>query len=279
MVVRTGLSSGFFHFLLVPEGNNSWEMLMLLKDIVELVVAPRHTDETLHYLECKLAEHREVLQSTFPDFRLRPKHHYVEHYPHLIKKFGPLTGVWTMRFEGKHKFFKKVVRESQNFKNVALALASKHQKALSYHLDCSSFFRPAVDMAKVSMVLVTSFPNDVQRVLPENITTAESVLVASSVCIDGIKYNIDMMLCIGSCSGLPEFGQISQIVAANTDILFVCKKMTAWYHEHFRSYQLCYTDGPSMCVVKLSDLNDVFPLSAYKVQEKLMVTLKRFIIC
>lgn len=33
-----------------------------------------------------------------------------------------------------------------------------------------------------------------------------------------------MILCIGSCSGLPEFGQITQIVAANPDILFVFKK-------------------------------------------------------
>lgn len=49
----------------------------------------------------------ELLQATFPDFTLRPKHHYIEHYPHLIKKFGPLTDVWTMRFEGKHKFFKR----------------------------------------------------------------------------------------------------------------------------------------------------------------------------
>lgn len=28
----------------VPEGNNYWEILRLLKDIVELVVAPKHTD-------------------------------------------------------------------------------------------------------------------------------------------------------------------------------------------------------------------------------------------
>lgn len=45
----------------VPEGNKSWEILMLLKHIVELVVAPKHTDETLHLLECKLTEHRELL--------------------------------------------------------------------------------------------------------------------------------------------------------------------------------------------------------------------------
>ena len=99
---------------------------MLVKDIVELVVAPRFTEETLYFLECKLAEHRELLQSAFPQFRLRPKHHYIEHYPQLIKAFGLLCDVWTMRFEGKHKFFKKVIRDAPNYRNVALTLAVKH---------------------------------------------------------------------------------------------------------------------------------------------------------
>lgn len=93
----------------VPERNTTWGILMLLKDIVELVVAPRHTNDPLHVLECKLAEHRDLLKSTVPNFKLRPKHHYVEHYPHLIKKFGPLTDVWTMRFA---RFF---AIESSNF--------------------------------------------------------------------------------------------------------------------------------------------------------------------
>ena len=35
----------------VPEGDNTWKILMLLKDIVELAVAPRHTEETLHFLQ------------------------------------------------------------------------------------------------------------------------------------------------------------------------------------------------------------------------------------
>lgn len=142
----------------VPEGDNTWEILMLLKDITELAVAPKHTEETLNFLDCKIAEHRRLLQSTFPDFRLRPKHHFVEHYPQLVRKFGPLSEVWTMRFEGKHKFFKRVIRTAQNFKNVAMTLATKHQKAVSYHLDCSSFFRPSVEMSKVTPVLLATFP-------------------------------------------------------------------------------------------------------------------------
>ncbi len=91
----------------VPEGDTSWEILMLLKDIFELAVASKHTEESIDFLKCKITEHRELLQSAFPGFRLKPKHHFVEHYPQLIKAFGPLSDVWTMRFEGKHKFLKK----------------------------------------------------------------------------------------------------------------------------------------------------------------------------
>ncbi len=263
----------------VPEGDNTWEILMLLKDITELAVAPKHTEETLNFLDCKIAEHRRLLQSTFPEFRLRPKHHFVEHYPQLVRKFGPLSEVWTMRFEGKHKFFKRVIRTAQNFKNVAMTLATKHQKAVSYHLDCSSFFRPSVEMSKVTPVLLATFPHSVQTAIAQNFTTPESVLEVASVSVDGIKYHPGMILSSGSCSGLPAFVQIHKIVAVNVEILFVCHKLAAWYREHLRSYQLHCDSVTSMCVLKMSDLNDVLPLSAYMVQGELMVTLRRFVIC
>lgn len=258
----------------VPEGENAWEILMLLKDIVELTVATRHTEETLIFLDCKITEHRRLLQSTFPKFRLRPKHHYVEHYPQLVRKFGPLPEFWTMRFEGKHKFFKRAIRNTQNFKNVSMSLATKHQKAVSYNLDCSSFFRPSVEMSKVKTVSTSTLPPSVQAVI-----TQGTVLDASSVCIDGIKYHPGMMLSSGSCSGLPEFVRIEKILADNAEILFVCLKMTAWYSEHLRSYELHYNDSTPVCVVRMSELNDVFPLSSYRVQGQLMVTLRRYVIC
>ena len=269
----------FFIGHCVPEGDNTWEIPMLLKDIVELAVAPTHTEETLNFFDCKITDHRRLLKFTFPDFRLRPKHHYVEHYPQLVRKFGPLTEVWTMRFEGKHKFFKRAIRNAQNFKNVAMTLATKHQKAVSYHLDCSSFFRPSVEMSKVTAVPLASFPQMVQTAIAEHIAVVGSLFDASSVCIDGIKYHPGMIISAGSCSGLPEFAQIERIVAANADILFVCLKMTAWYSEHLRSYELHCNDTTSMCVVKMSELNYVLPLPAYRVEGQLLVTLRRFIIC
>jgi len=109
---------------------------------------------------------------------------------------------------GSTSIFKKAIRNVQNFKNVAMTLATKHQKAVSYHLDCSSFFRPSVEMTKVTPVLLASFPLNVQRVIAQNITKPGSILNASSVCVDGIKYHPGMILSTGSCSCLPEFAQI-----------------------------------------------------------------------
>lgn len=90
----------------VPEGDPVWHFLLTLKDIVELVVAPVHTAQSIAYLEFQISEHGVRFLELFPDERLTPKHHFLDHYPALMQKYGPLVGVWTMRFEAKHRFFK-----------------------------------------------------------------------------------------------------------------------------------------------------------------------------
>ncbi len=238
---------------------------MLLKDILELATSFRFTDDTIDFLAAKISEHRGLLLKVFPDFVLRPKHHYIEHYSQLIWTYGPLRDAWTMRFEGKHKFFKQIIRETKNFKNVPQTLAVRHQRMVAYHVDLSSFFKPPVQMDKVKSTLISSFPESVQNMLQQNFPIQSTVLVTSSVCIDGIKYSPDMVLSAGASSCLPDFRQIVKIVIINTNILFVCKKQTSWYIEHLRSYELC-SHVPDMTVTKLSDLNDVFPLASYKIR-------------
>ncbi len=262
----------------VPEGNMAWEMLMVLKDVLELVSSRRFTDESLFYLESKLSEHRELLLNAFPDCRLRPKHHYIEHYPHLTKVFGPLIDMWTMRFEGKHKFFKKVIHETQNFKNVTLMLARRHQKMMAYHLDCASFFKPALQANKVKSIMISSLPGNIQGILHHRCGLQNTVLSTMSVSVDGINYATDMVVSVGSCGGLPEFRQIKQMLVLNEDIVFLCKPMIAWYHEHLRVYELTQ-NSTDLIATQLTEFNDVFPLSAYRVRGTLFVSLKHYILC
>ena len=41
-------------------------------------------------------------------------------------RFGPARNIWTMRFEAKHTFFKRMV--SKNFKNIPRTLSIRHQR-------------------------------------------------------------------------------------------------------------------------------------------------------
>lgn len=262
----------------IPERDQTWEILLLLKDILEMAVAFRFTEDSLDFLDAKIAEHRDLLLTVFPHFKLRPKHHYIEHYTQLIRMYGPLRDVWTMRFEGKHKFFKQVIRDTKNFKNVTQTLAVRHQRLMVYYVDSPSFFKPSIQTEKVRGTLTSTFPDNVQEFLRQRYAVQNTVLSASSVSIDGIKYNPDMIVSVGTCSGLPDFRQIFKILVINNDVLFLCKDLTCWYIEHLRSFELC-SHVLSLSVTKPSDLNDPFPLPAYKLRGRTYVTLKHYILC
>lgn len=68
------------------------------------------------------------------------KHHFVTHYPNLIRKHGPLIHLWMMRFECMHKVFTDKIRQTQNFVNITKSLAESYQtdicmKSKKYEID------------------------------------------------------------------------------------------------------------------------------------------------
>lgn len=133
----------------VPESEPAWHLLMDLKDIVELVVSPFLTEDTIRDLDTKISEHRHRYLQVFPEAKLLSKHHFLEHYPELIKAFGPLVALWTMRFEAKHSFFKRLVRHTSCFRNILLSLAVKHQFMLAYHLHGTDILKPALSVSNL----------------------------------------------------------------------------------------------------------------------------------
>lgn len=114
---------------------------MDVKDIVELVTSPTFSEESLCYLDLNISDHRQLFKEVFANKKLKPKHHFVEHNTHLIRCFGPLLDLWTMRFESKHNFFKRIVSDSKNTKNILKTLANRHQLMQTYVLESSSFFK------------------------------------------------------------------------------------------------------------------------------------------
>jgi len=76
-----------------PE-DDVWQLTLQLKDIVDMICAQTISSAQVAYLDILIQEYLESRKSLFPESPLKPKHHYLRHYPALIFKFGPLIRVY-----------------------------------------------------------------------------------------------------------------------------------------------------------------------------------------
>lgn len=258
----------------VPEDDPVWEVLMTLKDVVELVMAPVHTDETLGYMDSKISEHRYRYLNVFPDEKLKPKHHFLEHYPWLTTAFGPLVALWTMRFEAKHRFFKRIVRQTGSFRNILKTMAGKHQSMIAYNLHEANIQKPTLSVSRMTQMAVDVLRDSIKESFAKKFPGVVVVNMTNKVNILGTDYNIGM-LPFGSTGGLPDFGEILQIIIVHDTPVFVLKLMSGWYHEHLRSFKVESTG--QLEVLQHSELKDSYPLAAYNTAHGRMVSLKHFI--
>ncbi|KAL2079481.1 hypothetical protein ACEWY4_001208 [Coilia grayii] len=187
----------------IPENEPCWEILMDLKVIVELAVCASFSEETLSYMSSLINDHRNLVIETFPDFSIRPKHHFVDHYPHLIHCFGPLVSLWTMRFEAKHSYFKKVVHDTQNFKNVLLTLGTKHQEMQAYYSDRGELFWQSVYIENAEPFSTCNLDETLRSAVEKKYPNTDSVSVSSDVMLLRVYISPDNIRRV-KLPGLPE---------------------------------------------------------------------------
>ncbi len=263
----------------IPEHEPAWQILLDLKEIVELVVAPVHNDESIAYLESKISEHRQRYQELFPEWRLLPKHHYLEHYPQIIRLYGPLVGYWTIRFEAKHSFFKQAIRHTSCFKNVPFSLATKHQLMIGYQLTSPSLEKSELEVSSGSAVPVNILKDEIAQVVRQRYPHLSEIHITKNAWSKGINYRTGMIVVHGSEGGLPEFGQIEQICVLHQKLFFIVKQLCGWYRDHYRAYELSQSPTKAVSLVEVSELTDEYPLADYLIGRVQMVTLKRFVCC
>lgn len=126
-----------------------WQLCLKLREIVELVCAPKIHTNHVAYLNVLIREYVQMRVDIFPDSPIKPKHHFLLHYPDLILKFGPLIHLWTMRFESKHTYFKQCARKLHNFKNLSSTLAERHQLLQAY-LHAGNVFPPVLQVGQAN---------------------------------------------------------------------------------------------------------------------------------
>ena len=260
----------------VDEEDPAWEVVLALVEMVDTIMSPVLSHATIAFMNDKIQHFYSVRKQVFPEMLLKPKDHFTLHYPEMARKFGPLRGSWSMRFEAKHSFFKNVSRRTQNKKNLCLTMARRHQYQACVNLLSNAGFRAHYDMAGGSVVEASILPVPEQALIRPLLGNTDSVYSCQSVSVNGTKYGIETVVVAGIRNESPLFAVVKKcFVVGDIPYLMCCIHDTYEFLRHFHAY--CLKETLEHRMFKISELFDWHPLSFYILKGYKAVVLHHFI--
>lgn len=106
-----------------------WDLLMLLKKIIDVVTSNVIYNDTHLYLKAIVSDYLSLLTKLY-DNPLNPKHHFLVHYSRIMFWVGPLWYICSMRYESKHRQGKIVSRSTVSRVNICRTIAIRHQTSV-----------------------------------------------------------------------------------------------------------------------------------------------------
>lgn len=221
---------------LVPKKNKTWQLYITLRKMITIIMAQEVTVKNINLLKALTSKHHKLYIKLFND-TLKPKHHFLLHYPHIMQEFGPLKQMSCIRFEAKHKVLKEVAKSVTSRKNPAYTLALKHQLQLNYRfILCKGFEKPLQCGVTLYRNLTdVEFYTDFKNILSsDSFNNCESI---SWVKVNGTFYKPNMIILIDKNY---KFAKIEYILKNDLcDLFFICKELkTLRYCTHVWAYEV-----------------------------------------
>jgi len=258
-----------------PE-DDVWQLTLQLKDIVDMICAQTISSAQVAYLDILIQEYLESRKSLFPESPLKPKHHYLRHYPALIFKFGPLIRVWTMRFESKHSYFKRCARHLKNFKNICLTLSERHQMFQAY-LSAGPGCSQLLQVKDCCTFYPNLYSDTIKHAVREFTFSEINTSVSTDIVYKGTSYKKGNFLVSKNDEAI-EFGELLIILIQNDDtVYFVMGVHKADYHSEYHLYSVTKQNTRLQCL-NINDLVDFYPLPSYILNGHQVIPLKHSVL-
>lgn len=238
-----------------------WQLTLQLKDIVDFTCAQSISRSQVAYLDALIQEYMDSRETLFPETNLRPKHHYLRHYPGLMLNFGPLIKVWAMRFESKHSYFKRCARQLKNFKNLPLTLSNQHQLLQAY-LTAGSVGPQDLQMKDCSPFCSELYSEQINSAVVQFGFTETNAKITADVQYKGITYKRGQFV-VTRNDDLVQFGELIQVIVKDdTAVHFLLRLHATEFLPHYRMYSVKNPSEKLQCF-HINDLLDAWPLSSY----------------
>lgn len=226
----------------------AWEVYLSLRECMDYILSPVIEKDALPYLSDCIESYLLKFKDTFGANNIIPKHHFMMHFPNLIIKYGPLRNFWCMHFEEKHQYFKKLISNLRNFKNVTHTLASRHQMRLAHALSSQFLTQCCTISSSCKRLTADKLPNELRLALEKKIAKSLTGKIIDSVrelTINGLTYRKKQSVCyILEClppDSRPCFAQPKHILHINGK-WYICLKvfLPVQYMRISHSYEVEY---------------------------------------
>lgn len=252
----------------VPADNENLLLIKMLLACMDVIFAPSVSLDETDFLARLIDEHHQHFLTLFPERHLLPKHHHMVHYPAAMRAIGPLINFSSLRFEGKHGYFKQIAQITRNFKNIPKTMARRHQMTLSDQLLNNQVLHlKPVECGKGSLAPLVDFAH-YQHVIAEEIGVPlqTDLFSASSATSYGVKYRPGMMVALEiDQDGNVQYGKIDYVVVSD-ELVYVCVQcwQTLWFDDHFHAYAIECSDPSHVECLSVRNLLDYHPYHATK---------------
>lgn len=170
-----------------------------------------------------------------------------------------------MRFEAKHSFVKRVIRDTNCYKNILYSLAQRHQFQTEYYLHMCRCSNASLEVADVPTLLLEVLSKDIALAVKKGNSNMDNINLAKNVTYFGFNYRIGMVVAHGSLAGLPELFEIVHMIVLQEKLILILKKLNAWYLEHCWAYHLVISTTAELILVGAHELTNPYPLAHYMV--------------
>ncbi|XP_011866318.1 PREDICTED: uncharacterized protein LOC105561171 [Vollenhovia emeryi] len=223
---------------LVYEDNPYWQLYLLMRQILDIILAKRLSKGSISRLKILIQEHHELFISLTGE-NLTPKMHILTHYPRIIEQSGPTSHLSTIRNEAKHRDFTQAAAANMSRLNIAHSLAIKHQMGMCYRFLSKEGLTPDMQTGPGHIITLHNMLPFIQAV-PRELRDTEC-MTFKWIDYKGTTYKLGMVVAIGAQDLCPLFGEVVNIIVNDHDVcpLLICTVLlNIGLSEHVLGYEV-----------------------------------------
>ena len=252
----------------------------MCREISDLLFAPAIALENVEELEYLIPNFLSTFVELFPN-EMKPKFHYLLHYPTQIKKLGPLSHIWCMRFEGKHQYFKRIASQLSNFRNVSFSLAKRHQLRACWEMLSDDFLEREAKAENMQPIRFNELPDRLQEsvlqyceMTMDDVEEDEMVLTCKALHFNAVHHAIKYCFIVDlvHTEKVPVFLKITDILNFRSKwLLYGSIYIAKAFNKHMHGYEVEGID--TWCVLEAGKEIDYHGLDMYSVGDSKIIIL------